>query len=167
MNLSLGKGEPLRVFDHPVQGRRRGSGRKVRSNARRGREALLTIERSLIRHVVHEQNTHGAAVIRRRDGAKALLAGRVPYLQLHSLAVELDGTDLEIDADGGDEGRCEGVLAKAQQAARLADAGVADQKEFDLQGARYRERGLILRTSGTCHLGQHGWAGGWVVGGPR
>jgi hypothetical protein len=28
-------------------------------------------------------------------------------LELYSLAVELDGADLEVNADGGDEGGCE------------------------------------------------------------
>ena len=95
-----------------------------------------TVEAPLIRHIVDKQNAHGAAVVGRRDGAEALLAGRVPYLQLDALAVKLDGADLEVDADGGDEGRGEGVLAEAQQTARLADARVADEEQLDLWGGR-------------------------------
>jgi hypothetical protein len=56
------------------------------------------------------------------------LARRVPDLKLDPLAIEFDCPDLEVDANGGDEGRCEGVFAEAQQAARLADARVADQQ---------------------------------------
>jgi hypothetical protein len=54
-------------------------------------------------------------------------------LQLHALAVELNGADLEVDADCGDEGGSEGVLAEAQQTAGLADAGVSNEKQLDLQ----------------------------------
>jgi hypothetical protein len=62
-----------------------------------------TLEAPLIRNIVHQQNTHGAAVVCRRDCTEALLPRCVPYLQLHALAVELNGADLEVDADGGDE----------------------------------------------------------------
>jgi hypothetical protein len=75
------------------------------------------MERTLVGDVVDEQNAHGAAVVSGGDGAEALLAGGVPDLQLYALAVELDGADLEVDADGGDEGRGERVLAETQQTA--------------------------------------------------
>lgn len=81
-----------------------------------------TVEALLICHIIHQQNTHGASVVSGRDGAEALLAGGVPYLQLDALAVELDRADLEVDADGGDEGWGEGVLAEPQQTAGLAHA---------------------------------------------
>lgn len=85
-----------------------------------------TVETPLIRNIVNEQYTHGAPVVGRRDGAEPFLPRGVPYLQLDALAVELDGADLEVDADGGDEGGREGVFAEAQEAAGFADAGVAD-----------------------------------------
>jgi len=34
----------------------------------------LTAKRLLVRHVVHEQDAHGAAVVRRRDGTESFLA---------------------------------------------------------------------------------------------
>ncbi len=85
----------------------------------------LTVKGPLVRHVVDQQDPHRAAVVGRRDGAEALLPGRVPYLELDPLAVELDGPDLEVDADGGDEGGREGVFAEAEQTAGFSDAGVA------------------------------------------
>jgi hypothetical protein len=85
-----------------------------------------TVKAPCVSHIVDEQNAHGAPVIRRRDGPEALLARSVPYLELHALAVELDGADLEVDADGRDEGRRERVFAEPQQAARFAYARVAD-----------------------------------------
>jgi hypothetical protein len=78
---------------------------------------IRTVEGSLVGDVVYQQDAHGAAVVGSGDGAEALLAGGVPYLQLDALAIELNGPDLEVDADGGDEGRGEGVLAEAQQTA--------------------------------------------------
>ena len=85
-----------------------------------------TVETPLVRYIIHEEDAHGASVICGGDGAEALLAGGVPYLELHALAVELDGPDLEVDSDCGDEGGCEGVFAESQQAAGLAYARVAD-----------------------------------------
>lgn len=84
-----------------------------------------TVEGALIGDVVYEEDAHGTAVVGGGDGTEALLAGGVPDLQLNALSIELNGPDLEVDADSGDEGRGEGVFAEAQQAARLADAGVA------------------------------------------
>ncbi|RUP10879.1 hypothetical protein BC936DRAFT_140003 [Jimgerdemannia flammicorona] len=49
------------------------------------------------------------------DGAEPLLPGGIPNLKLNTLAIELDGTDLEVDADGGDEGRGEGVVREAEK----------------------------------------------------
>ena len=78
---------------------------------------LRTVETALIRDVVHEEDAHGASVVCGGDCPEAFLTCRVPYLQLHSLAVQLDGSDFKVDADGGDEGWGEGVFAKAQQTA--------------------------------------------------
>ena len=78
---------------------------------------ILTVEGSLIGYVVDQEDTHRAAVIGRRDGAETLLASRIPDLQLHTLAVQLDGADLEVNADGGDERGREGVFTESQQTA--------------------------------------------------
>ena len=101
------------VAPHKFKGCRLGGIRKGRRR---------TIERPLVCHVVHEQDPHRTPVVRRRDGPEPLLPRSVPYLQLDPLAVELDGPDLEVDADGGDERRRERVFAEAQQAAGLAYA---------------------------------------------
>ena len=60
------------------------------------------------------------------------MSSGVPYLQLHTLAVKLDRADLEVDSDGGNERRSEGVFAEAQQTARLANARVAYEEQLDL-----------------------------------
>ncbi len=77
----------------------------------------ITVKALLIRDIVHQQNPHGASIVRSRDGPEALLTRGVPYLQLHPLAVQVDGADLEVNADGGDEAGGEAVFAKAEQAA--------------------------------------------------
>lgn len=88
--------------------------------------AKHTIKAPPIRHIIDQQNPHSTAIISRRDGAKPLLPRGIPYLQLHPLAVQLDGPDLEVDADGRDEGRRERVFAEAQEAAGFAHAAVTD-----------------------------------------
>ena len=63
-----------------------------------GQHPLVDVrKRPLVRHIVYEQNPHRAAVVCRRDSLEALLPGGVPYLQLDPLAIESDGTDLEVD----------------------------------------------------------------------
>lgn len=89
---------------------------------------VRTIEGPLVGDIVDQQDAHGAPVVGGGDGAETLLARRVPDLQLDPLAIELDRPDLEVDADGGDEGRREGVLAEAQQAAGLAHARIANEQ---------------------------------------
>lgn len=100
--------------------------------ASRAWSAVRTVEAPLVGDVVDQQYAHGAPIVGRGNGAEALLAGRVPYLQLHALAVELDGPDLEVDADGGDEGGGKRVFAEPQQTARFAYARVANEEQFDL-----------------------------------
>lgn len=79
-----------------------------------GGVAILTLERTFICYIVDQKDTHGASVVRCRDSAEAFLAGCVPNLQLHPLSVQLDRSDLEINADSSDEGRSEGVFTEAQ-----------------------------------------------------
>lgn len=73
---------------------------------------LRTVKALLICHIVDEQDTHRAAVVGGGDGSKTFLAGSVPYLQFHALAVQVDGADLKIYPDGCDETWCEAVFAE-------------------------------------------------------
>lgn len=52
-------------------------------------------------------------------------------LQLHGLAIELDRSDLEVDADGGDVALGVGVVGESQEQAGLSDAGVTDEEELE------------------------------------
>ena len=84
-----------------------------------------------VRDVVGDDDAVRALVVAAGDGLEALLAGRVPDLQLDRLAVDLDRADLEVDADGRHEVVCEHVVRESQQQRGLADAGVADQQHFE------------------------------------
>jgi hypothetical protein len=84
-----------------------------------------TAKAPLIRNIVNQQYAHRSPVVSCRDGSKSLLARCVPYLQLDALAVEVYRADLEVDTDRSNEGGCETVFGKAEEAARLADTGVA------------------------------------------
>ena len=68
-----------------------------------------------------------ATVVARSDCFEAVLAGRIPDLQLDRLAVDLDSADLEIDTDGGHEVLVEDVIGKTKQKRGLADAGVSNK----------------------------------------
>lgn len=86
------------------------------------------MERSLVGHVIDKKDAHRAAVVCSCDGTEAFLARRVPDLQFHSLAVQLDSADFKVDSDRGDERRGKGVFAEPQETAGLAHAGVSDQQ---------------------------------------
>ena len=44
-----------------------------------GHERVIrTVERPLVRHIVHEEDAHRSAVVRRRDGPEPLLACSIP-----------------------------------------------------------------------------------------
>jgi hypothetical protein len=92
-----------------------------------------TVKALLVCDIVDKQNSHSTSVVSSCDGAEALLTRSVPYLQLHTLAVEFDRADLEVNSDSGDERGSEGVFAEAQQTARLADARVAYEEQLDLR----------------------------------
>lgn len=93
---------------------------------------VRTLKALLIRDIIHEQYPHRTSIIRRRDRPETFLSRRIPYLQLHPLAVQLDGADLEIDPDRSDERGRETVFAESEQAAGLAYARIAYEEELDL-----------------------------------
>lgn len=66
------------------------------------------------------------AVIRTRDCPEPFLARSVPDLQFYRLAVQIDGTDLKVHANGADIALRIRVVGEAQQQTRFADTGVPD-----------------------------------------
>jgi hypothetical protein len=96
---------------------REGEGGRRERKERRSRRRKRTIETLLIRHIVNQQNTHSTTVISSSNGTEALLASSIPDLQLDTLVIELDGANLKVNADGGDEGGGKAVFAESQQTA--------------------------------------------------
>eukprot|EP00443_Scrippsiella_acuminata_P067105 CAMPEP_0115522972 /NCGR_PEP_ID=MMETSP0271-20121206/80381_1 /TAXON_ID=71861 /ORGANISM="Scrippsiella trochoidea, Strain CCMP3099" /LENGTH=77 /DNA_ID=CAMNT_0002954339 /DNA_START=384 /DNA_END=617 /DNA_ORIENTATION=+ len=72
-------------------------------------------ERRLVSDVIDDDDAVGAPVVAARDGAEALLPGGVPDLELASLALEVQGADLEVHTDGADVTLRVGVISEAEQ----------------------------------------------------
>lgn len=51
-------------------------------------------------------------------------------MQLYFPALDIEGLNLEVDTDGGDEGRVEFVLDETNQQTRFADSGVTDEENL-------------------------------------
>ena len=72
-------------------------------------------ERIAVSNVISDDDTVCSTVVAGRDGLEAILASGIPNLELDSLAVNLDSTDLEIDADRRHEVLVEDVVCETQQ----------------------------------------------------
>eukprot|EP00636_Phaeomonas_parva_P006845 CAMPEP_0118879552 /NCGR_PEP_ID=MMETSP1163-20130328/19295_1 /TAXON_ID=124430 /ORGANISM="Phaeomonas parva, Strain CCMP2877" /LENGTH=234 /DNA_ID=CAMNT_0006815739 /DNA_START=120 /DNA_END=822 /DNA_ORIENTATION=- len=92
---------------------------------------LHILERLRVRHVVDHDDAVRAAVVLRRDGAEALLPRRVPDLQLHALAVQVQRADLEVHADGADVLVRVRVFRVPQHEAALPHVHVADEQNLE------------------------------------
>ena len=73
----------------------------------------------------------GSLVVDVGDVLEPLLAGGVPHLELDDAASLFDGPDLEVDADGGEEGGVEDVVGEPEEEAGLANGGVADDDDLE------------------------------------
>ena len=75
----------------------------------------------------------------------------MPYdLEFYPLAVEFDGTDLEVNADCGNKGRCPCVVAEPEQQTGLSNT-------FDrMKGCRNCEKMKRTRVSNQQELGSTG-----------
>lgn len=83
------------------------------------------VKRVLVADVVHYDDAHCAPVVCCRDGSEPLLAGRVPYLELDFLSVQVDCFDFEVDSNCRDERGIELVVHKPQEQTRLSDPRVS------------------------------------------
>lgn len=84
------------------------------------------LKRLMLADIVHEECSHGAAIVRRGDGTITLLSCRVPDLRLDRLSVDLDAAGGKFDADGGFGVEVEFVAGEAAEEVGFTDAGVAD-----------------------------------------
>lgn len=83
--------------------------------------------------------------------------GRVTNdLELDGLAVELDGADLKVDADGRDVALGVRVVRKAQQQTALAHTAVADEEELEQVVAVRARRGREWESTGTGTVERRG-----------
>ena len=89
------------------------------------------------------------------NGPKAFLTGCVPDLEFDGLAVQLDRSDLEVDADGRNVALGVGVIGETEQEARFADAGISDDDDFERRPLRRQLLGDV-DVGGVCvgHLGR-------------
>lgn len=93
--------------------------------------------------VVDEQRSDSAAVVCARDGAVALLAGRVPDLGFDGLVVDLDAAGGKLDADGGLAVEIEFVAGESREQVGFADAGVSNKDYLEEELLRYA---LVVHT---------------------
>lgn len=82
--------------------------------------ALDVLKGAALGDIVDEQRADGAPIVRRCDGAVALLAGGIPYLRLDGLPVGLDGASGKLDANRALRLEIELVPRESAQQIRLA-----------------------------------------------
>merc|ERR1719277_2024870 len=92
---------------------------------------LHVVERLLVCDVVDNDDAVGTAVVAARDGSEALLGGGIPDLQLHGLAIQFEGADLEVHADGTYVALSVGVVCETEEQAGLADTRVANEEQLE------------------------------------
>jgi len=84
-----------------------------------------------VRDVVDNDDAVSAAVVRRRNCAKAFLTGSVPNLKLDCLALELDRADFKVHANGRNIALGVGVVRETKKQTTLSDARVTNEKELE------------------------------------
>ncbi len=92
----------------------------------------------MISDVKADDGGMSTAVIWWCDGSKALLAWRVPNLQLdsHSIA-KLDRFHFEVDSNGADEFISKDVIRKAKEQAAFPNSCVSNQQNFLKRGLTF------------------------------
>ena len=80
---------------------------------------------------VDEDDTRCTFVVGFGDGFEPFLAGRIPYLHFDFDAVDIDGFDFEVDADGGDVRHFVLLVDVAQEDVGFPDCGVPNDDQLD------------------------------------
>eukprot|EP00632_Arachnochrysis_sp_CCMP2950_P002849 CAMPEP_0185710538 /NCGR_PEP_ID=MMETSP1164-20130828/30938_1 /TAXON_ID=1104430 /ORGANISM="Chrysoreinhardia sp, Strain CCMP2950" /LENGTH=452 /DNA_ID=CAMNT_0028378055 /DNA_START=46 /DNA_END=1403 /DNA_ORIENTATION=+ len=88
--------------------------------------------RGAVRRVVHDDGDRAVADVRRDEAAEPLLAGGVPQLEPHGAVLEVHRFGEKVDADRRLIALVEAIVHEPVDDARLADALVAEEDEFDL-----------------------------------
>jgi len=105
---------------------------------------LHVIERNLVRHIIHDNNTVSASVVTGCNSSESLLSCCVPNLQLYSLPIQFDGTNFlyvmskvatsrrayEVYTDGANVALCVSIVRKSEEKAGLSYTGVSNKQKF-------------------------------------
>jgi len=119
---------------------------------------VRTVEGSFICNIVHKKNAHCSTVVRSRYSSKSLLTSSVPLydtdqaceaynswlyrennthdLELNALSVQFDGTNLEVNADCGNERGRPRIVAEAKQKTRLPNTYQATTQDSNMLESR-------------------------------
>jgi hypothetical protein len=73
----------------------------------------------------------GSTVVRRSNGSESFLPRGIPDLQLDCFAIQLDGSDLKVNSNGGNVVRGVGIISKSQKQTRLSDSRVSNQQQLE------------------------------------
>eukprot|EP00356_Strombidium_inclinatum_P002656 CAMPEP_0170478604 /NCGR_PEP_ID=MMETSP0208-20121228/73_1 /TAXON_ID=197538 /ORGANISM="Strombidium inclinatum, Strain S3" /LENGTH=110 /DNA_ID=CAMNT_0010750893 /DNA_START=364 /DNA_END=696 /DNA_ORIENTATION=+ len=88
-------------------------------------------ERIAVSDIVSDNDTVRTLVVAGGDGLESLLASSIPDLELNGLAVDVDGSDLEIDTDGGHEVLVEHVVSETEEEGGLSDTRVSNEEDLE------------------------------------
>jgi len=92
---------------------------------------LHVVERHLIRHVVHHDDTVCSPIVARGDRSESFLPSSIPDLELDFLSFKLDGSDFEIDSNCADVAFCVSVVCESKEKAGFSDTAVSNQQKFE------------------------------------
>ena len=90
-----------------------------------GTEALSVCD------VVGYDDSVSSLIVAASDGFESLLARGVPDLQFDGFPIDIDGSNFEVDSDGGHEIISEDVVGESEEQGRLSDSGVSDQQDLE------------------------------------
>ena len=89
------------------------------------------------------------------EGAESLLARRVPKLETHRRALDLDHLVAVVDANGGDEFGRKDILVESEDEGGLAAGGISDHQQPDDVGALGPHLERARRTGTSTLLRRH------------
>jgi len=92
---------------------------------------LYIVEGFLVGDIVHDDNSVGAAVIRRCNGTESFLSGGIPDLELDRLSVQFDRSNLKVNTNGGNVGFGVSVVRESKEQTRFTDAGVSNKEQLE------------------------------------
>lgn len=114
------------------------------------------VKRFPARNVVNQEGAGGPAVIRARDRAERLLAGRVPYLKLDLFAVDRDHPRAKLHADGQVMDGLKSLVGELKQQTRLSHPYKQRNAQVPMQQASKVHKRFLDKFTNiiiVCHQG--------------